>query len=202
MESLGRERTSVSSEQVRAALFKVAYWERCLEQLPLVRGEDRANAARAARASLGRRHRRMIANLLSGPAGPLALTAVHATASRYALWTVRLRLDTDVAMPGIPADTVAFDDRVRAGFWDLDVTLRRQLEERATGPTLTTRGVGELSDLLAARATAVAIDIAHLDNYPPRHPDWKTADVMLSTIRSDLDVLLLASGGRRLPPPT
>jgi len=117
---------------VRDVAFRQAYWQRVEEMVGLLGSADQNRAVQAAKAAnLGRRAVNRFKGAAKESVGPLSLEWADHVAKRYALWTVRQQFDWGRYPPDIPEGARRIDAELTSGIYDLDVRLRREVENLA-----------------------------------------------------------------------
>jgi hypothetical protein len=182
------------TETNRGLVFKQAYWARVEELVDLMDSQGRQRAVESARSNrLGRKTLKRF-NEAAGASlpGPLTLDAADGIAKRYAMWEVRRVFDRGSYPPEVRPDTRRLDEALYSGIYELDVTLRRQVEALLRSPSR--HGATGLRSEVEASAgrLAAAIDVATAaDQY---HPNWREISERYDDICNDMDALLALAG--------
>lgn len=131
----------------------------------------------------------------SGSAISLSLEEIDRIAKRYAMWEVRRKFDWGQYSPDISEATRTIDTGLYRGMYELDVTLRRQVEELLRSRGEDKERADHVRTLVAAKAGALAadLDLRHLvsDQY---HKEWDVIAEYFDLVCDDLDALLSLAG--------
>lgn len=183
----------------RSVVFRQAYWGRIEELVALLdeAGQEQAvTAARAAR--LGRKTVRRFQDVARAVRpGPLTIDGADEVAKRYALWETRRMFDWGFYPQGVQPATRSVDEALSSGIYELDVTLRREVE------TLLRTSTGEVSTRAASLRVAVeatagrlAADLRIAATMGDQLPDWARINDDFDIVCNELDALLRLVGSQ------
>jgi len=182
------------NERVRIVEFGAAYWQRAEEMAALVQGSDQPQLLAAVRSNRGRRAVKRFVSRMPAGGGPLSVDDVDTVCKRFALWTVRLKLDWGRHEAPRLDGANMLGHALTSGIYDLDVHLRRQVEHLLLQRRQDPPAAHHLRALVEARAgeTAAAIDVSHVSDMTCDH--WDEVRESFDAICNDLDGLLTLAG--------
>lgn len=183
------------TDRNRSAVFRKGYWLRVLELLPVMTRAAQATALKNAANNVGRRQYRRYEAAASDGCGPLSIDDADRTAKRYALWLTRAQFDWPVqaatAPPGVVADVHA---GITDGIWELDVALRRDVEDLLKTDRQDAARAARLRSLIEAAAGSLAASLDVASTLETESPDWKFVSDAFDEACSTLDTMLAAAG--------
>lgn len=143
-------------DQARGEAFSRFYWYRVESLVPLMDRASQRSVYKAATSSLGNRDARRFEAALVGPTGPISTAEADRICKRYALLEVRRRFDWPEVFIGLPAKVREILEGVSLGVYELDVTLRRQVEALLREGKRDAEKAGELRVAVEGRAGEIA----------------------------------------------
>jgi hypothetical protein len=184
------------SKANRSLVIKRAYRARVEELVGLMDSQARQRTVDSAHKNrLGRKTlKRFNEAVGASPPGPLTLGAADEIAKRYAMWEVRRVFDSGRYPPQVRAQARRVDEALYSGMYELDVTLRRQLEALLRSPAPDSGRAAALRWEVEASAGRLAAAHAVADTADQYHPNWREISERYDDICNDMDALLALAG--------
>ncbi len=190
------------NERFRGGLFRKSYWERCVEMTDLLDESDHAKMLAAAeKANVSRSMRKDLRRSAPTQGTPMTLDEVDAVAKNYAMWRVRQKFDWNQREFAARASPMARQIHVGlvAGILDLDIKLRRQVEQLLRQEHPEPARVAQLRLEIESTAGTMAadVDLCHTVDAGPMRYDWDLICEEFDAICNHLDQLLTRAAGEQ-----